>query len=153
MDNFDPEIILTELHPLFKESISSLKSASRDDANSVEMTQSNLPCIKFDTVKKKYALKHFPSAPNTYKSVDAILQTASFIFFIEFKNGKLDGEERAKIREKLSNSYLLFSDILNTTFSKFRNYSIFILVYNENKFSHPSQNKIANNITKKVWDL
>lgn len=141
---------LTLADEMFEKSVCTLKAASKDDCNGEYMTESNLRTIKFDSVKVKYAKKYFPGNNYKYKSVDALLQTSDDVYFIEFKNGRLDGEERAKIREKLSNSLLLFSDILGLTFSKFRDCSIFILVYNKDNVN--GRNKSLNKIVNSVYE-
>lgn len=142
MDNLASSFII------FKQAVSTLKETSKDDSSSdnIEyMTECEKTAINFDRVKLKYAKKYFGNRNSAYKSVDALLQTDEMLYFIEFKNGVLSGEERAKIREKLSNSILLFSDIVNLTFSNFREECIFILVYNKSKnsFSGVSKQKIA----------
>lgn len=139
---------LVNAHPIFQQSVNTLKQTSKDDSNSdnIEyMTECQNKAINFDRVKLNYAKNKFGSRNSSYKSVDALIQTDKMVYFIEFKNGTLDGEERAKIREKLSNSILLFSDILDLTFSNFREECVFILVYNKikNSFSGVSKQKIA----------
>lgn len=141
---------LTDADEMFKKSVCTLKDASKDDCNGEYMTESDLRTIKFDSVKVKYAKKYFPGKTHEYKSVDALLQTNDNVYFIEFKNGKLGGEERAEVREKLSNTLLLFSDILETTFSKFRDHSIFILVYNSENVD--GQKKSFNKIVQNVYE-
>lgn len=139
---------LVNAHPIFQQSVNTLKQTSKDDSNSdnIEyMTECQNKSINFDRVKLNYAKNKFGSRNSSYKSVDALIQTDKMVYFIEFKNGTLDGEERVKIREKLSNSILLFSDILDLTFSNFREECVFILVYNKikNSFSGVSKQKIA----------
>lgn len=139
---------LVNAHPIFQQSVNTLKQTSKDDSNSdnIEyMTECQNKAINFDRVKLNYAKNKFGSRNSSYKSVDALIQTDKMVYFIEFKNGTLDGEERVKIREKLSNSILLFSDILDLTFSNFREECVFILVYNKikNSFSGVSKQKIA----------
>lgn len=138
----------------FLKSVSNLHVTSKDDSdkkNIVYMTDSMQKAINIDNVKLAYSNQHFPNQNTSYRSVDAIVQTEQTVYFIEFKNGKLCGEERARIREKISNSILLFSDILGITFSNFRNECVFILVYNKEKNSlpQPSQQRIAEFVNKR----
>lgn len=150
---------LVDSYEIFKKCVTTLSKTSLDNSDKKEkkyMTQSQQSAINFDKVKEKYSKEYFSCNNTPFKSVDALLQLADKTYlFIEFKNGKrLDGEERAKIREKLSNSLLLFADILNTTFRSFNANTLFILVYNEEanpyvKQGSPSLNKIAKAVSKK----
>lgn len=150
---------LVDSYEIFKKCVTTLSKTSLDNSDKNEMkymTQSQQSAINFDKVKEKYSKEFFFCNNTPFKSVDALLQFADKTYlFIEFKNGKrLDGEERAKIREKLSNSLLLFADILNTTFRSFNAKTLFILVYNEEanpyvKQGSPSLNKIAKAVSKK----
>jgi hypothetical protein len=114
------------------ESISTLKETSKDDHddNNVEyMTTSELSAVNFDLVKKKYKeILFLPEAP---KSCDALYYNESEEdYLIEFKNGKVDKRD---VEQKIFESLLVLTDIVNQNISYTRENLSFILVYNKTK--------------------
>ena len=112
----------------FRACMSSIKDTSLD--NGQYMTNSEIEVINFDKVKDLYVkdlgLKHVPC------SIDAFCCHANT--FIEFKNGNIkDKSECFKIRKKIVDSLLIFTDILNIGISYTRSDIDFILVYNKAK--------------------
>lgn len=116
---------------------STLKETSLDDSNKEDkkyMTKSELPAIDFDLVKRKYANSLGLSEDKAH-SVDAIVITKeeNLEYFIEFKNGKVEGKTKRNIKDKIRDSLLIYSDVTLKNVSYTRKNAIFILVYNEEK--------------------
>lgn len=113
-----------------------LKNVSFDSDAKEYMTESLIQVVNFDAVKNAYIEKlairdETGSAP---KSCDALyLGKNGEIVFIEFKNGKLDKDQRNDIRIKILDSLLIFFDITGKVLNFIRNNVHFILVYNEEK--------------------
>lgn len=119
---------------LFKNSLSSLKETSKDsDSKEISyMTESDLQVVNFDKVKEKYAKKLGVS--ETPCSNDALyLSEAGNYYFIEFKNGKIQSNVIYNVYNKIYDSLLIFTDIVDERVSFCRNNVNFILVYNEEK--------------------
>lgn len=116
---------------------STLKETSLDDSNKEDkkyMTESELPAIDFDLVKRKYANSLGLSEDKAH-SVDAIVITKdeNLEYFIEFKNGKVEGKTKSNIRDKIRDTLLIYGDITLKNVSYTRKNTVFILVYNEEK--------------------
>lgn len=111
---------------------STLRVTSQDDSNGICMTESELKVVNFDKVKRRYSselcLSHHP------KSCDALfVNKKGEMYFIEFKNGRIDENETTKIKFKLYDSLLIFLDKSSITLNNLRKKSTFILVYNYHK--------------------
>ena len=140
-------------HSIFADKFEPLKILSKDDnaqANITYMVDSEQPAINFDKVKDCYA-KLFEStqAPN---SVDAILMIKDGLAFVEFKNGKLNNEEKRNINFKLRDSLLMFCDIMRCTLKRTRLMVDFVLVYNQEK-NPSSKTSSYENIENYVGNL
>ncbi|MCL1903939.1 MAG: hypothetical protein FWF94_05940 [Oscillospiraceae bacterium] len=119
----------------FKKHISELKETSKSD-NGEYMIDSTLPVINFDEVKKEYNKNQ--GLDNEPSSADALYEDDSGEqYFIEFKSGKLVGKstkhEKRRIRLKMLDSPLIFTDIINKDASYTKKYINFIVVYNREK--------------------
>ncbi len=117
-----------------------LKETSKDDSdknNVVYMTNSSLIVTNFDLVKTKYTNSLKLSEENA-ASVDAFVPKGDNVYFIEFKNGKLQASDKRNVRDKVRDSLLIYNDINNITITENRNSAIFILVYNEAKNKNKS---------------
>ena len=140
--------------PYFSDCVSTLKDISFDSTRNEYMTESSLPAVNFDEVKKKYANELFL----TYKvarSVDAFLSLQNRDHLIEYKNGGTKKQIMREVREKISESLLIFCDLANTHISDTRKNLIFVLVYNDENLqfsqseldqeleSSPSREKIS----------
>ena len=137
-------MINLEDYKIFKDSKKSLKELSKDDSNNDKiefMTESEIEVIDFDSVKTKYT-NELQLSEETAKSVDALTETCDGLAFVEFKNGNMKNE-KAKVKEKIRDSLLLFCDITNKTVSYTREKMDFVLVYNIEK--NPLPNQVAKN--------
>lgn len=120
---------------LFSENIDTLKHTSADGSNSEYLSNSNLSVINFDKVKDSYCLnlKHNSSAKLHSNDALYVDKSKSKFIFIEFKNGKLEGQEFKDVQLKISESLLMFNDIINENLSFDRANVNYILVYNKEK--------------------
>jgi len=117
-----------------------LKELSKDttDPNNTQyMTNSGKNAIDFDKVKETYESRLGLTGKHA-SSVDAITHTSDSIVFIEFKNGNMKNE-KAKVKEKLRDSLLVFGGITDKTISYAREKIDYVLVYNEHKNPLPNQ--------------
>jgi hypothetical protein len=124
---------------IFKENLSTLKNTSLDD-NGKEtqyMVQSELEVVDFDKVKAAY-ISDMKLADNPCSS-DALYESDSEYYLIEFKNGKIDRRTIYDVQRKIYDSLLIFNDIMDTNISFCRNHLNFILVYNE--WKNPDQTR------------
>ena len=104
---------------IFVNNIKPLQILSRDDSNTNNihyMVDSQISAIDFDKVKEIYAKGLGISQTPT--SIDAILPLEERFIFIEFKNGKINSEEKRNIKSKIKDSLLIFCDIVNCTFGE-----------------------------------
>lgn len=123
---------------IFRDNISTLKKTSLSEENEIKnyMTESTVSVINFDKVKKAYIRKLQPKPEFMPSSSDALhIGDNGKISFIEFKNGKINGEQRYGIYQKIYDSLLIFNDITGESVSSCREDADFILVYNESKNS------------------
>lgn len=129
-------------YEIFSENISTLKEISLDDSqkdNIYYMTDSDKKVVDFDKVKTLYA-NELQMSEECAASVDGIFSTSERVVFVEFKNGKMDGQKR-KVKDKLRDSLLIFCDITSKQISDTREWAEFVLVYNINKNPLPNQLK------------
>lgn len=125
---------------IFRNNKSSLKETSKDDADKKDikyMTSLELEVIDFDGVKNDYIkdlkLKCTPT------SNDALCIMDNELYFIEFKNGKMDRKQLGDVKQKVYDSLLIFTDIINKGISYTRKNLNYILVYN--KYHRPNPNE------------
>lgn len=110
----------------FSDCQETLQSTSR--SNNEYMTQSQLIVYNFDKVKDKFAKKLYIKPP---KSADALIVTQnSKQLLIEFKNGKIESEEKIEVCGKIFDSIFIIISITEENILEFKNKSKFILVYN-----------------------
>ena len=107
--------------------LDSWKNCSRDSAHERSMIDSDAQIINFDKVKTDY-LNSLGYSEEYAHSVDALGEDEKgHIYLIEFKNGDIKTSE---IREKLTDSLLIYCDITRTSISDTRQGTDFVLVYN-----------------------
>lgn len=124
---------------------SSWLKCSYDCASDESMLMSEERIIDFDRVKTNY-LNNLGKSEECAASVDALgVDDQGIIYFIEFKNGIID---KNNIRDKVTESILIFHDITHTTCKDTRNNSEFILVYNPEKNQYRPQQKRAMNLAR-----
>jgi len=118
-------------YKIFSKNSSSLKKTSKNDADKksiVYMTSSKINVIDFDGVKNDYIANLKLS--DTPKSNDALFAGKAELFFIEFKNGNMKNE-LYKVKRKIFDSLLIFTDIVCKGVSYTRQKVNYILVYNK----------------------
>lgn len=135
--------------------ITTLEVASLDDTNSEYMTDSQIDVINFDRVKDAYMKIYNDDNSFTMHSVDAILKANDRILLIEFKNGKMNKNQKYEVRWKLTDSILIFSDLTSSLIENIRADCDFILVYNIDKNPHSGDNssEAKNAIFQGIRDL
>lgn len=118
---------------IFSQNYTTLKKASINNASSKKdsyMTECEFKVVDFDKVKESYIkglkLQETPS------SNDCLLEFDNELYFIEFKDGNMK-DEIHKVRRKIFESLLIFSDITTTSISYTRKNVNYILVYNKIK--------------------
>lgn len=133
---------------VFRDNLSTLKETSCD-SNGKEteyMVNSEVQVVNFDKVKDSYIRSLKPVI--TPSSNDALyLGRDNNLYFIEFKNGKLDHKQKSKLYYKIYDSLLIFTDIIGENISYCRKNLSYVLVYNEEK---NSKAEIAQHITRKA---
>lgn len=149
-----------DLVPAFanhKKTLHLLSEDKHNNASSEFLTDSPELAIAFDEVKSEYEFNCCGKHPSCFRSVDAILQVQGKIYFIEFKNEKICGDE---IHLKISDTTIIFNDICSTSIDLLRKVCTFILVYNKDKnkltkhevesniLAAPYYNSIADNVEK-----
>ena len=122
--SFDTYKIFTENMCTFRET----SIDKRDNKTRDYMTDSNILVVNFDDVKNAYVSDL--QLIQTPKSVDALYQRGTTIYFVEFKNGYIDKKDQFDVRKKIYDSLLIYSDITKETIGDGRFNSEFILVYN-----------------------
>ena len=126
-----------DVSPL-RDSVTTLKETSKDDSsNEVSfMTESAYPAYDFDDAMHKYiaCLPKGKRPEGVPCSVDAFVKVGNELFvMVEFKNGRLDKQTCAQVREKFFCSVLMLGDLLGWTLEYIRQHVEFILEYNEQK--------------------
>ena len=88
--------------------------------------------INFDDVKTAFC-KKFHKSNEVFKSADALLysEVKNKLIFVEFKNGNVKNVKNLK--EKLKDSLLVFSNIVDVDLKFCRKYLEYIVVYNYEK--------------------
>ena len=121
--------------------ISTWKKCSWDESHGTSMVNSDGNIIDFDRVKRDY-LNNLQKSEECAKSVDALGEDKyNHVYMVEFKNGEFN---EAEIREKLTESVLIYGDISHTSLKRMRDNLTFILVYNPEykKFKNVEQRAI-----------
>ncbi|MCI9199396.1 MAG: hypothetical protein HFI03_03010 [Lachnospiraceae bacterium] len=121
---------------IFQNYLSTLKKTSLDKGSGQKkyMTESEMPVVDFDKVKKAYVRELKVKPKSMPCSSDALhIGKNGNISFIEFKNGKINYMQRYNIHQKIYDSLLIFGDMTGKGLSFCREHADFILVYNEMK--------------------
>jgi hypothetical protein len=111
----------------FKENHRSLKELSFDSAKNAYVTDKLCDAIDFDKVKRWYCNNHSASEEKAH-SVDALMEKDGMLYLIEFKDGDFSGRD---IREKVTESLLIFCAITKSTIAFSSKNIEAVLVYNE----------------------
>lgn len=125
------EEIIQDLPELLRTHICTLKKASLDDSNNINMCQSSIKVIHFDKIPSEYSRgktwKYMP------KSNDALyIGSDGFWYFIEFKNG---GVDKSDVYRKLYDSLIMLVELeIIPDFDFARKFIKYILVYNSEKY-------------------
>lgn len=107
--------------------VSTWKKCSWDESHGTSMVNSDGKIIDFDRVKTDY-LNSLQQSEECAKSVDALGEDKdNHVYMVEFKNGDFN---EAEIREKLTESVMIYGDISHSTLKMMRDNLTFILVYN-----------------------
>jgi len=115
---------------ILNNSICPLKETSKNNLG--YMTNSMLDVVNFDVVKDKYIQKLKMSEHP--KSNDAFyVRDNGDMYFIEFKSGRMDNNKIYGVRQKIYDSLLILTDIIDEGISYTRQNLNYILVYNETK--------------------
>lgn len=139
---------------MFENYITDLKNTSFDDAKDKYLVEVELDCINFDKYKYDYCKKIGNSG--FLKSVDAVIKKGDKVYFIEFKNSRIDDKLIFEIKAKCYDSILMYFEKTNQTICESRKCFYFILVTNYG--SEPevvdSLNEIKSKISMKSsqWD-
>lgn len=120
-------------YEMFKECYSTLQETSLDrtaDGAEFFMTDCTMQVVNFDQVKEKYIAPLKLS--ETPASNDALFEDGKGnIIFVEFKNGYIDKKTQFRLRKKIYDSMLIFTDIVSAGIHDMREVAEYILVYNE----------------------
>lgn len=148
-------MINLNLFPIFinhRKTMQVLSSDNHDSnvANTQYMKNSPELAIEFDKVKEEYEFIRYDKAKDAFSSVDAILQLDRIIYFIEFKNGRINNKAEDQIHNKISDTTLIFNELMHTTLDFERKKVEFILVYNEKK-NRLTEKEIINNISSSPY--
>lgn len=121
---------MIEEYEILNSNITSLKETSKDDANNQYMTESLIDVIDFDKVKNRYL-----GIIKFNKSVTPCSNDALYKYpdnenwaFIEFKNGQ--NIKNYNLYQKIYDSTIIFTDIIQKTVAYTRTNVDYILVYN-----------------------
>ena len=133
----------------YKNATCTLKSASADDTNDVQMVDSSCCVLDYDEVAKKHQQERHYSF--RLSSTDAVYITNDgIIYFIEFKNGTF---EKIEIAKKGIGSAMLAMDLgLVNSMKELQCKAVYILVYNPSVIEAKqteSQKKLSSNLRKK----
>ena len=111
----------------------SLNKTSYDESNKEYMTDSTLNVISFDKFKEYY-LSMQNLDQSLANSADTLTCDDEYTYLIEFKNGDIDNHQ---IESKLKDSVIILCDEWKRTISNTRRDIVFVLVYNEERYSIP----------------
>ena len=111
--------------------LKTLKDISKDTQNNEWMTESSIQAVYFDDVMIDYTKPlHLVKK---LRSVDALYDNENELFFIEFKNGRLNKGDIYEVMQKIYDTILVYGDITSKTLKDIRSKSTFILVINGKK--------------------
>lgn len=130
-------------YEIFHKNKSSMQELSKDDRSAdriQHMTNSLLPAVNFDMVKRSYT-NGLGLSEDHAASVDGLACTADSVVFLEFKNGKVSNRD---VKNKIRDSLLIFCDITKKDVSYTRHNMDFVLIYNE------AVNRLPNQLGKNV---
>lgn len=127
-------------YSIFRENKETLRETSKDDSNASlvqYMTDSEMEVVNFDQVKRCY-VNALGLSENNASSVDALVQFADCIAFVEFKNGKVNNRN---VKDKIRDSLLMFTDITGGSIADTRKKAELFIVYNLERNPLPNQLK------------
>ena len=131
-DRIEREIFIKNKKSLFEVSLDD--SDEKNPVNMVDIDRdiSKDIVIDFDSVKTAFC-KRFHKSNEVFKSADALLysEVKNKLIFVEFKNGNVKNVKNLK--EKLKDSLLVFSNIVDVDLKFCRKYLEYIVVYNYEK--------------------
>ncbi len=111
--------------------LKTLKDISKDTQNNEWMTESSIQAVYFDDVMIDYTKPlHLVKK---LMSVDALYDNENELFFIEFKNGRLNKGDIYEVMQKIYDTILVYGDITSKTLKDIKSKSTFILVINGEK--------------------
>ena len=140
-----------EEYDILKNNMKPIKETSLDDTNDIYLTEATCPVIDFDAVKDTYKINCSLENDAPIKSVDACSIINDDIFFIEFKNGKINSKKKKEIREKIVYSSMILMDVLEVDLNYLRNHSNYIVVYNKDK--NPESEEDDYGVSDRVFGL
>lgn len=120
-----------------------LSKISRDKTNNYVMCNSDYKALNFDAVCKKYCRNI--GKPDLCSNDALIKQKKGEWLFVEFKNGSI---KDLNIRNKISESLLIFNDIVKSQISDNRINVNYILVYNNKIYPESGKNTKSNSLTE-----
>ncbi len=118
---------------MFCDYLSTLKEASYDSEKRVYLVENTEECINFDKYKENYCRNLGQDKDDNYgflKSVDAIIEKKSKIYFIEFKNTKICTKLIYDVLEKCYDSLLMYFEKTGKNIANSRESFCFALVTN-----------------------
>ena len=138
---------INQLPLVYDKCRTTLEKTSEDDDGAC-LLSSQLEVYNFDEVKKRFQQYHdFPGGKEVSSCDTLYIHEKKDVEFylVEFKNSPLSNLQGKKniIREKLSGSLLILTDIRKIGISKTKNVAYFILVYKDAK---DLKEKIANEV-------
>jgi len=114
-----------------------MRKTSWDKTGEFYLSDSDLEVYDIDSLKDKYYEQHQLPTGEKVSSCDALYIDEQTMYLIEFKNmtfeNVMKGRIRGEVKEKLSASLLILTDILEIGISKTRENTNFILIYNDAK--------------------
>lgn len=120
--------------------LSTWTECSFDRESRESMIENTRQVINFDAVKTNY-LNALHKSEECAASVDALGEDKEgHLYFVEFKNGQIDKEN---IRNKVTESLLIFNAIAGGQIADTRTQAEFVLVYNSEKISIPPLKEAA----------
>lgn len=122
----------------FDKYLETLKETSFDKDNQVYMVDLPYKVINFDKFQEDFFRQyHKPVC----RSLDALFHHNHEWYFVEFKNGKINKNEKNSISDKIGHSLLSFQDTIDEKIDYCRQNVNFILVYNPEKNSFHTDQK------------